>query len=162
MRTARLVQIMLLLALSLGVPERFVAQVPTDNALTNADITKMTKAGIPESIILREIQMSRPGFSTSPAALIELKKHGVSDNILGAVLDSRSGSGNSAAESKQLPYVPMHSATPGQHHLPTFEADLQLDSKTHSKLSVGKNHISLEQAGVPLFSLKWKQQHLVK
>ena len=143
-------------------PVRFLAQVPTDHVLTNADIVKMTNAGISESNIVREIQMSRSDFSTSPAALIELKRHGVSESVLGAVLDSRLGGGMSASGTQQILYIPAHSATPGLHHLPSFEADLKLNSKTTGKLSVGRNQIKLEQAGVPVFSLKWKEPHGAK
>ena len=57
MRGTRLLQLAFLLAFLLALP--LVAQAPTDNVLTNADIVKMMKAGLPESIILREIQMSR-------------------------------------------------------------------------------------------------------
>ena len=74
MRGARLLQLAFLLAFLLALP--LLAQAPTDNVLTNADIVKMMKAGVPESIILREIQMSNTDFATSPAALIELKKQG--------------------------------------------------------------------------------------
>jgi hypothetical protein len=137
MRGARLIQLTFLLAFALAFPVRFLAQVPTDNVLTNADIVKMTKAGLSESIIQREIQLSRIDFSTSPAALIELKKHGVSESVLGAILDSRLGTSRSAADSQPIPYIPQHTATPGPHHLPSFEADIRLDSKTHEKLSVG-------------------------
>ena len=136
--------------------------MPTDHVLTNADIVKMTKAGLSESIILREIQISRTDFSTSPAALIELKKHGVPESVLGAVLDSRLGASRFAADSQPIPYIPAHSATRGPHHLPSFEADMRLDSKTQEKLSVGQNHIKLEQSGVPVFSLKWKEPSSVK
>ncbi len=71
MRGARLLQLTVLLTFLLALP--LLAQAPTDNVLTNADIVKMMKAGLPESIILREIQMSNTDFATSPAALIELK-----------------------------------------------------------------------------------------
>ena len=162
MRGARLIQLTFLLALSLSFPARFSAEAPTDSVLTNADIVKMTKAGISESIIVREIQMSRSDFSTSPAALIELKKHGVSEDIIGAVLDSRLGASMSASGAQQTPYIPAHSVATGLHHLPSFEADLKLNAKTTGKLSVGRNQIKLEQAGVPVFSLKWKEPHGAK
>ncbi|HME31643.1 MAG TPA: hypothetical protein VKG65_02710 [Terriglobales bacterium] len=55
-----------------------------------------------------------------------------------------------------------HSATPGPHHLPSFEADVQLNSKERGKLFVGQNHIKVERSGVPVFSLKWKETHAVK
>ena len=47
-----------------------------DSALTNAGVAKMVKAGLPESVILREIEMSRTNFNTSPAGLVDLRKHG--------------------------------------------------------------------------------------
>ena len=162
MRGTRLIRVAILLVFSLGFPARFLAQAPSGSVLTNADIVKMTKAGISESIILREIQISRSDFSTGPAALIELKKHGVSENVLGAVLDRRLGTVSPASESQQMPYTPAHSTTEGLHHLPSFEADMQLDSKTRGKLSVGQNHIKVERSGVPLFSLKWKETHSAK
>ena len=84
MRGARLLQLNVLLTLLLAVP--LLAQAPTDQALTNADIVKMMKAGLPESVILREIQMSNTDFATSPAALIQLRKQGASERILHAVL----------------------------------------------------------------------------
>ena len=85
-----------LLAFLLALPVPFLAQVSTDSALTNADIARMVKAGVPESIIVREIQMSRTDLGTSPAALIELRKQGASEAVLGAVLDSRMGTGSAA------------------------------------------------------------------
>ena len=89
MRGARLLHLTFLLTFLLVLP--VLAQAPTDQALTNADIVRMMKAGMPESIILREIRMSNTDFAISPAALIELKKQGASERILGAVLDSRMG-----------------------------------------------------------------------
>ena len=80
MRSARLAQPTFLLIFLLALP--IFAQAPTDNVLTNADIVKMVKAGLPESIIVREIQASRTNFGTSPTSLIELKKQGASEKIL--------------------------------------------------------------------------------
>src|SRR5271157_436530 len=108
MRGARLLQLTLLLAFSLALP--LLAQAPADNVLTNADVAKMVKAGIPESIIVREIQMSRTEFGTSPAALIELKKQGASERVLGAVLDSRSGAGGPGPEPLPTSHLSAQSA----------------------------------------------------
>jgi len=143
------------LAIVLALPVQFLAQAPADNALTNADIVRMMKAGIPESVIVRKIQISQPDFGTSANDLIALKNQGASERILGAVLDSRSGTGQSSPEPLPLVHVSAQSAASGPHHLPTFEAAVKLNSKT-DKISVGKNHIKVEQAGVPVFTLKWK------
>ena len=156
MRRAQLVQMTFLLALLFVLPVPFSAQAVTDNALTNADIVKLVKAGIPESIILREIQTSRTDFNTGPAGLIELKNHGASEGILAAVLESRGGANKSLAEPLASPRA---QAAPGAHHLPTFQADLKIKSNSLAKVSMTQNHIKVERAGVPLFDLKWKEKH---
>ena len=155
MRGARLVQLTVLLIFFLALPVQFLAQAAADNALTNADIVRMMKAGIPESVIVRKIQVSQPAFGTSANDLIELKNQGASERILGAMLDSRSGAGPASSEAPLPAYIPAKSAAAGLHHLPTFEAAVKVNSKT-DKISVGKNQIKVEQAGVQVFSLKWK------
>ena len=149
-------QLTFLLVLLLALPVPFLAQVPNDKALTNADIATMVKAGVPESIIVREIQMSRTDLGTSPAALIELRKQGASEAVLGAVLDSRMGTGR-APEPLAAPHVPAQSAAPGHHGLPTFEAKMKFNATTSGKVSMSHNQIKVERSGVPLFSLKWKE-----
>ena len=149
-------QLTFLLAFLLALPVPFLAQVSNESALTNADIARMVKAGVPESIIVREIQMSRTDFGTSPAALIELRKQGASEAVLGAVLDSRMGAGR-VREPLAAPHVPAQSAAPGPHHLPTFEAKMKLNATTNGKLSMSHNQIKVERSGVPLFTLKWKE-----
>jgi hypothetical protein len=37
------------------------------------------------------------------------------------------------------------------------DATVRLDSKTIGKVQVRKNEIKVEKAGVPLFSVKWKE-----
>ncbi len=153
MRGARLLQMFALVAFLLAIPVPFSAQ--TDDVVTNADIVKMVKAGVPESIIVREIQMSRTDFRTNPAALIELKKQGVPEGVLGAVLDSRMGAAGFNPASQPEPRV--LAASSGPHHLPTFEADVRVNATKHEKVSMGHNQIKVEQSGVPIFSLKWKE-----
>jgi hypothetical protein len=156
MRGARPLQSIFLMALLLALPAQFLAQVSTDHALTNTDIARMMKAGIPESIIVREIRMSRTDFGTSPAALIELRNQGASEGILGAVLESRSGAGKSLAGPLPSPNIRAQPAAPRSHHLPNFQADLKIKSNSLAKVSMSQNHIKVERAGVPLFDLKWK------
>ncbi len=155
MRGTRLLQLAFLLAFLLALP--LLAQAPTDNVLTNADIVKMMKAGLPESIIVREIRMSNTDFSTAPAALIELKKQGASERILGAVLDSRMGSSQPKPEPRTTPRIVAQVAVPGLHHLPSLEADMRLNSTANGHLSMDHNHIQVEHSGAPVFSLQWKE-----
>jgi hypothetical protein len=158
MRGTRLLQFKFLLALLLAAAVPLLAQSSTEHALTNADIARMMKAGLPESIIVREIQMSRTDFNTGPTGLIELKKQGASEGILGAVLDSRSGASKSLAEPLSSPQVRAQSAVPGAHHLPNFEAKLRINPTAQAKVSMTQNHIKVERSGVPLFDLKWKEK----
>ena len=153
---ARLLQLIVLLALSVTLPAASPAQT-SDPVLTNADVVKMAKAGLPESIILREIQMSRTDFATSPAALIELKRQGVSEGILGAVLDSRMGTTRSEFAPLPATHMASQSGASGPHHLPSFEAELRVNPTKHEKISMGHNQIKVVQSGVPLFSLKWQE-----
>jgi hypothetical protein len=154
MRSIRLLKLTVLLALLLALP--LLAQAPTDNVLTNADIVKMMKARLPESIIVHEIQMSRTDFSTSPAALIELKRQGASERILGAVLDSQMGTSQPEPVTRATPRVVAQATVPGLHHLRTFDADVRINGTKHETVSVRHNQIKVEQSGVPLFSLTWK------
>ena len=155
MRGARLLQLTGLLTFLLALPG--LAQAPTDQVLTNADIVKMMKAGLPESVILREIQMSNTDFATSPAALIELKKQGASERILGAVLDSRMGISQSQPGPRATPRIVAQVAAPDLHHLPSVEADMRINSTANGHLSMGHNHIQVEHSGVSVFSLEWRE-----
>ncbi|MGI8470517.1 MAG: hypothetical protein ACR2N3_18930 [Pyrinomonadaceae bacterium] len=58
----------------------------TKNTMTNTDVVEMVKAGLPENTIVLAIQQSEPNFDTSTKALIELKKQGVSQKVLEAML----------------------------------------------------------------------------
>jgi hypothetical protein len=55
-------------------------------ALTNSDIVNMTKSGMGTKTIILLTQQSRTNFDTSPGALIELKREGVQDEVLNAML----------------------------------------------------------------------------
>ena len=153
MRNVNLFRSALLLACLVALP--LFAQAPGNPVLTNADVAKMVKGGLPESIIVREIQMSRTSFSATPGALIELKRQGASEAVLGAVLDSQMGAGNPRSEMAPAPYMAIPSASP--HHLPSFEAELRVNPTKKEKVSVGHNQIKVVQSGVPVFSLKWKE-----
>lgn len=153
-----LLQLIFLSALLLALPAGSLAQAEKRDVLTNADIVRMARAGISNDIIQREIQLSETNFTTSPTALIELKKQGISDEVLGAILDSRAGRGSSMSASPSSSDVFTQSA-PRPHHMPNFEADLRLNSTAQGKLSFGHNQIKLERSGKPLFDLKWKELH---
>jgi len=116
----------------------------------------MVKAGVPESVILRKVQMSESNFSTSPNALIDLKREHVPDDVMAAMLDSEAAMRMPPGEPGAVPPAVFRSGNGRPHHLPSFDAALRIDSKTE-KISVGKNQIKVEQAGEPIFTLKWKE-----
>ncbi len=58
-----------------------------DPTLTNADIVKLTAAGLPDSVILAKINSSRCNFTLSTAALVGLKQAGVRDLIIEAMMN---------------------------------------------------------------------------
>lgn len=71
------------------------SQPPTTNFLTNADIVRMSKAGLGEEVIIEVIKhTSGKAFDCSPKALVELKVLGLSDRVIAAMI---SGTGNSAS-----------------------------------------------------------------
>ena len=121
-----------------------LGQSAPDSALTNAGVAKMVKAGLPESVILREIEMSRTNFDTSPAGLVELRKHGASETVLHAVLDSWNSGG-----------MPMPTAAPGAH-LAGFKANVRINKKVHENISVGHNHVEVQGSGIPAISVDWQ------
>jgi hypothetical protein len=55
-------------------------------ALTNADVLKMAKSGMTDQTIVLLIQRGPAAFDTSPNTLIELKKEGISDQLLNAMI----------------------------------------------------------------------------
>lgn len=55
--------------------------------LTNAEIVEMTRAGLGAQIIVQKINSSDANFDISAKALIELKKAGVTDEVIQAVIE---------------------------------------------------------------------------
>lgn len=64
---------------------------PEKKPLSNNDVVQMVKAGLAEAVILSAIQSSPAGYDTSPAALIELNKQGVTAKIQEAMLGAGKG-----------------------------------------------------------------------
>lgn len=65
-----------------------VAATVATPALTNEDVVGMVQAGLGESVILASVRTAKATkFDLSPAALIALKKNGVSDAIVSLMID---------------------------------------------------------------------------
>jgi hypothetical protein len=132
------------------------AQAPAGRPLTNSDIVKMVNAGIPEGIIVREIEVSGTGFPATPDALVSLKQQHVPDSVLAAVVESQAPRMAPAGPPPGMVFVPVPPQPSGPHHLPNVDATVRLADKTLGKVQVRKNEIKVEKAGVPVLSVKWE------
>lgn len=56
-------------------------------AMTNATIIELVKAGINDEVIIQLIRRSKTKFDISPQAIVQLKKAGVSDRVLAVMLE---------------------------------------------------------------------------
>jgi hypothetical protein len=90
-RKTHTILILIALLFSIGV---FAQKKP----LTNNDIVKMVKAGLPTEIILESIRNNKEEFDVSADGLIALKEAGIPDNIIQAMV---ARSGNSSPQPSQ-------------------------------------------------------------
>jgi hypothetical protein len=97
MKFRKILFLLVLCSFPIGSP---IAQ-ETQRTLTNADIIKMAKSGISEQTIILMIQKTAPKFDTSPDALIELKREGVTDAVLNAMLSASSVTVTPADDAQQ-------------------------------------------------------------
>lgn len=64
-----------------------------ERALTNADVIKLVRAGLSDTLVIATIRQSpRTAFDVSPEALIALKTAGVSDAVIAVMMTPRSSS----------------------------------------------------------------------
>ena len=82
----------LILGLSLAAPaQQRQAQSAAQSTLTNASIVKLAKAGFKEKTIISIIGSRIPNFDLSPDRMIELKRNGVSEKVIIAMLARQEG-----------------------------------------------------------------------
>jgi len=72
------------------------AQAQSD-VMTNDEVISLAKAGLSSSIIVGKIRTSKSNFDLSTDSLIKLKQAGVSDDIVSAMLEAKSGKSTAAA-----------------------------------------------------------------
>ena len=79
-------------SLVLGLSLAVLAQQPQHaQTLNNASIVKLTKAGFKEKTIISIISSRIPNFDLSPDRMIELKRSGVSEKVIVAMLARQEG-----------------------------------------------------------------------
>jgi hypothetical protein len=64
-----------------------VAVSGQSETLTNSEIVEMVRAGLSQEVVLRKIGTANSKFDVSAAALIELKKAQVPDEVISAMID---------------------------------------------------------------------------
>ncbi|NOT47694.1 MAG: hypothetical protein HOP17_08080 [Acidobacteria bacterium] len=76
-----------LIAVALLIPSLCVGIFCQTEILTNQSVVEMARVGLSPDIIRRTIGRSQVKFDTSSAALVELKKSNVPDDIIAAMID---------------------------------------------------------------------------
>ena len=79
----------LLIGCAIGVSGQ--QQAKQDGPLTNAEVIKLVKAGFKEKTIVLIIASRLPNFDLSPDRMIQLKRAGVNENIIVAMLARQEG-----------------------------------------------------------------------
>jgi len=146
-----------------GLPSTGTWGQPTvgaaSGALTNQDVARMAKAGVPESSIVASIQGSPAAFDLSPEALIALKRAGAGESVLQAMVSHGHrelvpavqviGDGKSADELNPQPYPP-HARTNAAGTVKPGELSAQAVPSKKTLLSPGGQQTMLAtQANSP-------------
>jgi hypothetical protein len=84
-----IVSVSLVLIFSPALPAQQSRQA--QNALNNAAVVKLTKAGFKEKTIISIINSRIPNFDLTPDRMIELKRNGVTEKIIMAMLSRQEG-----------------------------------------------------------------------
>ncbi len=74
-----------------------------DETMTNEEVISLAKAGLNETIIINKIKTSKSSFDLSTGKLIKLKQAGISDNVVNAMLEAKSGKSMQTASSVAQP-----------------------------------------------------------
>jgi hypothetical protein len=74
--------------------------------LTNDSVIQMVKAGLPEAVVIAKIKSTSSKFDLKTDSLVGLKKAGVSDKVLEAMVAAGSGAAPSTAAAPPAPPAP--------------------------------------------------------
>ena len=93
------------------------AQSPPVAVLTNADVVKMVEAGLPPEVVAASIRQAKDkNFTLTPDALIELKKKGVSDLVIAAMLNPVASPPTGVFPNRPAAVPSVNSNDPAQPH----------------------------------------------
>ena len=101
----KMIVICIVAAIFVGI--RSFGQAP----LTNDSVVKLVKAGLTEDVILSMVNLQPSRYSLTPDDLIGLKKDGVSDKIIAAMIAKGSSSATNSASSTPAVSTPPDATT---------------------------------------------------
>lgn len=81
----------------------YAAFVSAQTSLTNDSIVKMVKAGLAEDVVLNMINTQPSQFVVTPDAMIALKKDGVSDKVIAAMVTKNQPAASAASAATAAP-----------------------------------------------------------
>lgn len=108
------------------VAATFGAWLPAQQSpkvLTNADVIKMVKGGVPESVILSSIQSDANNFDLSPNALIRLHRLGVPKKVMDAMMAAGAKAAGSTASTPPADAPPAASVPSSPNAAPAPQGD---------------------------------------
>ena len=97
---------------------------PSRTVLTNRDVETLADAGFSQEFLVERIGASRHEFDTTAEAIAELKKHGVKEDVIRAMLVPRVSAGTAAKpefDGRAEPIRVFVQATPGARTAQTAE-----------------------------------------
>jgi hypothetical protein len=97
------VVLVLVLAAAVGLSLPGAASLAQE-VLTNDSVIQMVKAGLPEAVVIAKIKSTATKFDLKTDSLVNLKKAGVSDKVLEAMVGA--GSGSPTTSSMPAPPAP--------------------------------------------------------
>jgi hypothetical protein len=104
MKMTRVVLMLALVAvMALSLPG---ATSLAQEVLTNDSVIQMVKAGLPEAVVIAKIKGTATKFDLKTDSLVNLKKAGVTDKVLEAMLAAGSGTPAAAAPTTAMPAAP--------------------------------------------------------
>lgn len=77
-----------------------------DEIMTNEEIISLAKAGLSKAVIINKIRGSKTNFDLSTNSLIKLKQANIDDDIVGAMLEAKSGKTTATAATPGAPGTP--------------------------------------------------------
>lgn len=120
-RRALLLQVSLIATLLAAVPAAQQAPSPASRttrqpsakpaAMTNDDVVQLVKAGFSDDLLIARINRASKAFDLSIAAMIALKKEGVSDRIIAVLLGDDDPGPSAPAHAAAKPAAPQSAAT---------------------------------------------------